>query len=60
MNWITENLTLILICLGVLEITLRFIPTFKNLSLIEGIKQLMLFFHAVIDLIIPNKRKDEI
>ena len=41
------------------ELIIRFVPTVKNLSVLEFIKTGMLMAHNLIDIIIPNKRKDE-
>ena len=41
------------------ELIIRFVPTVKNLSILELIKTGMLMAHNLVDIIVPNKRKDE-
>ena len=56
---IKENLDILFIVLVIiLEIGLRFIPTYKNYSIIDFIRNTMLKIHAIIDLVIPNIRNE--
>lgn len=48
---------IVLICIF-LEIAFRLIPTKKNISFIDTLKQVMMQIHSLIDIMIPNVKKE--
>lgn len=48
---------IILICVF-LEIIFRLIPTRKNISFIDTLKSVMMQIHSLIDIMIPNVKKE--
>jgi len=59
MNIILNNLDVVFVFLIIaFEIVLRSLPTYKNFSIIDFIRYTMLKVHEIIDLIIPNIKKD--
>ena len=52
----TENLILILAIL--FEIAVRMLPTKINFSILDAVKNTALKIHSLIDIIVPNAKKD--
>jgi hypothetical protein len=60
MNLILNNLDIVFITILIIcEILLRSIPTYKNYSIIDFVRNTMLKVHEIIELIVPNIKKDE-
>jgi hypothetical protein len=49
----------ILIGIFVLELAFRLIPTTVNYSIIDKVKEVAIMVHSIVDILIPNKVKDE-
>lgn len=41
------------------EISVRITPTEFNISILDKVKNIMLMFHNLVDIMIPNKKIDE-
>jgi hypothetical protein len=55
LQFFKENYILIIAILTFIEFLLRVIPTYKNYSIIEFTKIIMIELHKLFDYIIPNK-----
>ena len=55
LQFIKDNYTLIIAILVFVEFLLRVIPTYKNYSLIEFIRIIMIGVHDFLNYFVPNK-----